>query len=254
MPNKRKNQKFDDSNSTDSTPLGALPLTTDQLVELANILAKIMLPTIEVAVRTAVAEVFKQQQIKDNNNQNNPQTLWGQPPFGVGTTPSPDFFLKLSNQNVLDRELIERKSKSAVIEKLPQLASEAEEQERIKSIVTECNLLEKLDPSSPPHRHPLFTRQQPNNSRPKITKVFFVDKNSRDLFLQRFYNAKRKIQSIPSYVFCRRDLTPFELDYLYKLRKHAYNANKACGLFKYVVRDLQIIEISNPKPLRAQNN
>uniref|UniRef100_A0A915MJR9 Uncharacterized protein n=1 Tax=Meloidogyne javanica TaxID=6303 RepID=A0A915MJR9_MELJA len=56
MPNKRKNQKFDDSNSTDSTPLGALPLTTDQLVELANILAKIMLPTIEVAVRTAVAE------------------------------------------------------------------------------------------------------------------------------------------------------------------------------------------------------
>jgi len=77
MPNKRKNQKFDDSNSTDSTPLGALPLTTDQLVELANILAKIMLPTIEVAVRTAVAEVLS------NNNSKTIPTKTILKPYGA---------------------------------------------------------------------------------------------------------------------------------------------------------------------------
>ena len=184
--------------------MGTSPLTSDQLVEIANILAKIMLPTIEVAVRTAVSEVFKQQLNNTNNDQTSSQTLWRQPP--VGTTPSHDFFLKLSNQNVLDRELIERKSRSAVIKKLPQLATDVEDIDKIKSIVSECKLLNKLDPSAPPHRHPSNCQQSQNlpNTHPKITRVFFVDKKSRDLFLYRFYIAKRKNSSIPSNVFCRR--------------------------------------------------
>ena len=172
------------------------------------------------------------------------------------TTPLHDFFLKLSNQNVLDRELIERKSRSAVIEKLPQLATDVEDIDRIKSIVSECKLLDKLDPSYPPHRH----SSTANNLKtclilaPKLLRSFLLTKNHVTYFFIGFNIAKRKNSSKPSNVFCRRDLTPLELDYLYKLRKHAYNSNKACGLFKYVVRDLQIVELPNPKPLRAQNH
>ncbi|CAD6200117.1 unnamed protein product [Caenorhabditis auriculariae] len=42
-----------------------------------------------------------------------------------------------------------------------------------------------------------------------------------------------------------------ELNLLYSLRRTAYENNAAIGLHKYVVRDLTIIELKNPKPFQG---
>ena len=105
------------------------------------------------------------------------------------------------------------------------------------------------------HRHPRIEREQNGGrKRPRILKVSFRDKKSRDTFLFNFRKAIVRIPSIPKSISVRRDMTQQELSILYELRKQAYLKNQAEGLFKYVVVDLSIITLKNPHPLRTKNN
>uniref|UniRef100_A0A914MJA5 Uncharacterized protein n=1 Tax=Meloidogyne incognita TaxID=6306 RepID=A0A914MJA5_MELIC len=70
------------------------------------------------------------------------------------------------------------------------------------------------------------------------------------IFIQQFHSISRTISTIPNNVFARRDLSPPELQFLYQLRRHAYSLNNSCGLYKYVISDLHIRELKNPRPLK----
>uniref|UniRef100_A0A914P0A3 Uncharacterized protein n=1 Tax=Meloidogyne incognita TaxID=6306 RepID=A0A914P0A3_MELIC len=145
-------------------------------------------------------------------------------------------------------DTINKKSKIAVVEKMP-FMSEEDDKRIIEEIVSKCNLGDKLDKNTPPFRH-TTKFSQTNSSRPQLIKIPFIDNVSRNYFIQQFHSITRNISTIPNNVFARRDLSPPELQFLYQLRRHAYSLNNSCGLYKYVISDLHIRELKNPRPLK----
>ncbi|CAK5033687.1 unnamed protein product [Meloidogyne enterolobii] len=98
-------------------------------------------------------------------------------------------------------------------------------------------------------RHSSRSGQSINKTR--ILKIPFCDVKSRDMFIRLFSQNKKNFPNLPHNVFVRRDLTRPELQLLYTLRKNAFNTNKFIGLYKYVVVDLSIKTLSNPKPFKV---
>jgi hypothetical protein len=88
-----------------------------------------------------------------------------------------------------------------------------------------------------------------NPNRPRVVKVRFLTVTDRDNFIVNF----RKLCPVfsaraPS---CRRDMTVPELQLLYSNRQSCREANIKCGQFKYYTRDLKIVEMKVPQPLRG---
>lgn len=97
------------------------------------------------------------------------------------------------------------------------------------------------------HRHGQLRGTDPKT----IIKVPFTTKMARDKFLKSFWLKARDPTFrlfYPGISVCR-DLTPEELKRHYALRSECYQRNFDCKLFKYLYRDLRIIELTNPKPL-----
>jgi hypothetical protein len=168
---------------------------------------------------------------------NSAKTQYGQPPNYA-------LFTKMVHEATLDAEVIAEKSKRAVVERLPE---DVDADELIAKIAEEAGvdgqLLEDI------HRHPRVKKT--DGGKPRIIKVPFSTKNARDTFIRGFRKAIMAIQNTPKNLIVRRDMTPTELNILYSLRRQAYDMNKSNGLFKYVVSDLQIIELKSPKPWKG---
>jgi hypothetical protein len=90
-----------------------------------------------------------------------------------------------------------------------------------------------------------------NTNRTPPLKVRFPTTKDRDAFI---FNFNRSLPpNLPSpRPTTRRDLTVPELQFTYSLREKARIANEDCNLFRYVVRDMDIVELKNPQPLKKQ--
>jgi len=148
-----------------------------------------------------------------------------------------------------EQESRKRKQCRAVIERMPEGEDDIQ---KVTELVSKCGLDGDLV-SEQIHRHGGVNGKFPN-SKPKIIKVPFTSKMARDQFIQSFWANARDPTFRKAYegVSVRRDLTPDELKVHHSLRSECYRRNKDCGLFKFLYRDLRIIELSDPKPLRSQ--
>uniref|UniRef100_A0A914MLX2 Uncharacterized protein n=1 Tax=Meloidogyne incognita TaxID=6306 RepID=A0A914MLX2_MELIC len=258
MPNSNNKKRIRsnslESSSSDTTIVPNLNLSPEQLSQIAVMVAELLKPSIETIIQTTVSEIFKQNSNnlnnenintinKNNHNQNSP--LWGQPPSFITDN---NLFSKMAAYAAENPDTINKKSKIAVVEKMP-FMSEEDDKRIIEEIVSKCNLGDKLDKNTPPFRHKTKFSQT-NSSRPQLIKIPFIDNVSRNYFIQQFHSITRNISTIPNNVFARRDLSPPELHFLYQLRRHAYSLNNSCGLYKYVISDLHIRELKNPRPLK----
>lgn len=91
-------------------------------------------------------------------------------------------------------------------------------------------------------------------SRP--VKIQFRNEANRLSFIRKFRNTITQISDRPCgerTIRCRRDMTSKELTTLRENRKRAFELNKEAKLLKFYVKDIKIVESSNPKPL-PQNN
>ena len=91
----------------------------------------------------------------------------------------------------------------------------------IKTVLEECGveadiLLDGV------HRHPSRELKDSRNKRPRIVKIPFATKKSRDIFLFSFRKILRKNTSFPPIFTIRRDMKKQELSILYEIRKRAY--------------------------------
>jgi len=159
-------------------------------------------------------------------------------------------FTNIINNAILDAEEIKSKSKRVVIERAPE---NSDITSLVKKIASDCgissDLLEKEI-----HRHPNRESSEGINKKPRIVKIPFANKKSRDIFLFNFRKCLKKNPTFPQFLTARRDMTRNELNILYNLRKQAFSMNQTENMFKYIVVDLSIITLKNPQPLRATKN
>ncbi|KAL3085505.1 hypothetical protein niasHS_009432 [Heterodera schachtii] len=203
------------------------------------------LEKLEGLVASLVAQTATNPQNINGHNNSNPTVApkipWGCPPqFG------PSQIARMLNNAIVDSELIKQKSKRAVVERLPEHLNE---KDVVKQIAEECGLLDEIDLDNV-HRHPRTAREE--NAKPRIVKIPFSSQKSRNLFLYKFRSTLFKMPVIPHNLTARRDMTLSELQILYDLRKKAFEANQAAGVYKYIVIDLELKTLSNPKPLRTR--
>jgi len=99
------------------------------------------------------------------------------------------------------------------------------------------------------HRHP--RQKSESNTKARIIKIPFRTVKARNTFLKMYRKALITLTNIPKFISVRRDMTMSELSILYNLRSKAYAANQNCGQYKYVVNDLTIKELPNPKPFKT---
>ena len=179
------------------------------------------------------------------------QRLFGQPPFYSQQQQQVNFssLTKFIHSSIINQETIVNKSKRAVIEKFPE---EKDATEFIKAVAEGCGVVDMLEEDI--HRHPRIQKtngNNDNNNRARIIKVPFKTMAARDKFLKNFSSFVRNMKNSPVGIKARRDMTPGELQILYDLRKEAYERNKSENLFKFVVHDLTLYELKNPKPLKT---
>ncbi|KAH7706018.1 Protein Y73B6BL.16 [Aphelenchoides avenae] len=148
-----------------------------------------------------------------------------------------------------EQESRKRKQCRAVIERMPESEDDIE---KVTELARKCGSDSALV-SEQIHRHGGMNGNS-SNPKPKIIKVPFTSKMARDQFIQSFWTNARDPTFRKAYsgVSVRRDLTPDELKVHHSLRSECYHRNKECGLFKFLYRDLRIIELSNPKPLKTE--
>ncbi|KAH7723388.1 hypothetical protein AAVH_09104 [Aphelenchoides avenae] len=84
--------------------------------------------------------------------------------------------------------------------------------------------------------------------------VPFKTKAARDTFIKNLWSYKKSptFPALYKDVSVRRDLTPEELKTHRALRQQCYDQNKECGQFKFLYRDLRIIQLTNPQPLKTR--
>uniref|UniRef100_A0A915PDJ4 Uncharacterized protein n=1 Tax=Meloidogyne floridensis TaxID=298350 RepID=A0A915PDJ4_9BILA len=145
-------QIIPENNSDNEQPLARLEKRLDKLEKLVH----------------SVVASLKQQNVGQNSNLTTdftPQTTNTISPWGC----PPDLIIRHVNAAMLDREIIEEKSKRAVLEKVPE---NIDEKEVIKSIVEKCGLENELIEEDI-HRHPRQKSESNNKSRTS-TKVQFL--------------------------------------------------------------------------------
>ena len=142
------------------------------------------------------------------------------------------------------------KSFNAVIEKLPDsVVRNNDTHEVLPSDGTFINAIcEKGGLAKPTS----FWRQPSKNPKnPRVIKVHFDSTKDRNNFIFNFRKNLPALPDQPRLPTCRRDMTVPELNLLYSLRKECYNANCQVGQMKYYVKDLDIAELSTPRPLNT---
>ncbi|CAD6187975.1 unnamed protein product [Caenorhabditis auriculariae] len=161
----------------------------------------------------------------------------------VKTAPSlPTKLAQLSSQVKMTNELasIREKSFQAVIERLDDSKTpdqDKNDKDFVDAICAEAGI---------PCPEEVFRHQCDAKRRP--LKIRFASTYSRDLFIRRFRHSIPVVSlSCPLNPRCRRDMTLTELSLLRSLRKKAYEDNVKAGIFKYFVRDLEIVETDKPR-------
>jgi len=96
------------------------------------------------------------------------------------------------------------------------------------------------------HRHP---ETRPPTARGRPLKVFLQSQADRDLVLGHVRRQRPSSLRAFPHAYIRRDLTREELSTDRDLRQRAGILNASFGGLKYVVRDLEIFTLSNPRPL-----
>lgn len=138
----------------------------------------------------------------------------------------------------------------AIIENVPDCKKE--EQTTIDASLMEN--LANLDTLPKPEKFFRIKCKKPDvPSRP--LKVKFATEYQRDTFIRQFSKALHNLPERPvssRTIWCRRDMSPEELILLKQRRATAYEENRKAGVIKYYVRDLDICELSTPRPLTAQ--
>ncbi|CAK5088687.1 unnamed protein product [Meloidogyne enterolobii] len=229
------NKIFENSTSFTHSP----PLSQQNIISISKCVVELLKPTIEQLIRSIINEIKT-----TPTNTKTEQTPWGSHPFSNNNQNSPPIqhLIDISNFNASNSDIVIAKSKTAVVEKFPESDGDVA---ALKEIVKECGLEKDLDEKGI-HRH----GTNKNNFKPQIFKIHFISTKSRDKFIKSYRKiVKSNPNKYPQQSFSRRDLSPPELKLLYSLRKQAFNANLNCKLYKYIVVDLTIIELSDPKPL-----
>jgi len=243
-PNKRR--KITKSFESSSSSIDSTQISQEQIICISKCVVEFLKPTIEQIVRSIIQEIIPN--FNNTTTTTNTSQPWGSHPFSNNNFEPPlQHFIDISNYNTSHQETIINKSKTAVVEKFPESDGD---NNLLREIVNECGLGEELDEKEI-HRH--AGKREANVSKPKIYKIHFKSSQSRDKFLKTFRKVvKSNPQKYPQQSFCRRDMSPPELKLLYSLRKQAYELNKNLNLYKFIVVDLKIMELSNPRPLRTR--
>nr|CAD2125879.1 unnamed protein product [Meloidogyne enterolobii] len=144
MPNSNNKKRIRsnslESSSSDTTIVPNLNLSPEQLSQIAVMVAELLKPSIETIIQTTVSEIFKQNSNnlnnenintinKNNHNQNSP--LWGQPPSFITDN---NLFSKMAAYAAENPDTINKKSKIAVVEKMP-FMSEEDDKRIIEEII-----------------------------------------------------------------------------------------------------------------------
>nr|CAD2197500.1 unnamed protein product [Meloidogyne enterolobii]CAD2197560.1 unnamed protein product [Meloidogyne enterolobii]CAD2209583.1 unnamed protein product [Meloidogyne enterolobii]CAD2209607.1 unnamed protein product [Meloidogyne enterolobii] len=191
---------------------------------------------------------------EQQQSETNPKSLFGDP-FSASkkhqnsSFNDQSYFANILNNAILDADEIKSKSKRVVIERAP---DNTDIINIAKKIAADCGVAEDLLENEI-HRHPRESKDV-INKKPRIVKIPFTNKKSRDNFLYNFRKCLKKNPAFPQFITARRDMTRNELNILYNLRKQAFSMNQAENMFKYIVVDLSIITLKNPQPLRATKN
>uniref|UniRef100_A0A8R1HVP1 Uncharacterized protein n=1 Tax=Caenorhabditis japonica TaxID=281687 RepID=A0A8R1HVP1_CAEJA len=147
---------------------------------------------------------------------------------------------------------LDEKSVVAVLENLP-------DNLQGNQSISDNNFLDKLCASCPLLPKPVLNFRvkcvSPTVvSRP--TKVKFSSQSDRDTFIRTFSKALREFADRPAAkrpIRVRRDMTRDELTLLRSLRNKCFEANQKAGEIRYFVRDLEIVQLSNPRPFPSYN-
>ncbi|KAI1696800.1 hypothetical protein Ddc_20135 [Ditylenchus destructor] len=173
------------------------------------------------------------------------------PGHAYGEPPSYAAITRTILQVVNDADKAKEKSCRAVIERLPEQATDSETEESDKQT------LEKVARAS--EKEYQIISEKCHRSGPKregrnrILKVQFQSQKERDIFLRSFRSSVKKCPNVNQKITARRDMTDTELKLLYDLRRQCFELNAKSGLFKYIVQDLEIKELQNPKEFKVKN-
>ena len=94
-------------------------------------------------------------------------------------------------------------------------------------------------------RHP----EERKGSSHRIIKIQFRNQSLRDAFLRRCQLIQGARMTGSPHAFFRRDYTSDELTLDREKRREAGMLNAECGELRWVVRDLRLFKLSNPRPL-----
>lgn len=166
-------------------------------------------------------------------------------------TPRGMEFAKMVRESFQEAELFRRKSTVAVIEKLDECANDMDTEGNDRLIVEK--IAKSAGLANEILLHEIHRHGRKSSEKPRILKVPFKTQQARDNFLRGFGKVVRSDESYQRGIRTRRDMVPSELNELYRLRRDAYAKNKECGLLKFFVVDLRIVEAKEPKKLSAVN-
>ncbi|CAD6200357.1 unnamed protein product [Caenorhabditis auriculariae] len=148
----------------------------------------------------------------------------------------------LATRVQLTREAASLKDKSlqAAVERLPDLKSD--EQDKLdRELIEKICVAAKIQVPETTFRHECRNKRRP-------LKVRFLNTQDRDAFIRGFrigLAGTYFTSDIPPRA--RRDMTETELTLLRQLRKKAYEDNLKAGVFKFYVREVQIVSTSEPR-------
>lgn len=138
------------------------------------------------------------------------------------------------------------KSLNAVVERLPDTPDRTE-----TVLDKDLNFIKEVC-SSAGISPPISVWRQPtkNTKRDRPLKVHFASKKDRDQFIFKFRsNLPKSAKQNGVNPGCRRDMTVPELQMLYALRKQVWELNTKAGKMAFYVRDLDVAECKDPRPL-----
>lgn len=140
---------------------------------------------------------------------------------------------------VREYEINKEKEKNVVIIGVPE--EENDELTAVKDRKISTDLA--VEVGIPPQSIECFRYGRKGN-KPRILKVRLASKNEALKILR--FDRKNKV--LPNGSFIRRDMSRQELDEERTLRAECYKKNEENRLFKFIVRNGQIIELQNPRP------
>lgn len=151
----------------------------------------------------------------------------------------------------IDLQRYPEKSTQAVICNIPEHDTPEETDDAdiaaLKTMFQATSLKEKWDKGEVQwFRHP---KDAPRDSkrRGRPIKVKLASQQDQETFIKEANKVRHSTFTDQPHLFVRRDLTPKELEIDSELRRECGKRNQQLGLIKYVVRDLEIHEIKNPK-------